>query len=360
MPISAADLAAQIQGTVIGDSTLILQRVAEAKNAIEGDLTFAQNERFFQACLQSAASAIIVDDRCGALEGSKTLIKVASARIGYARALPLFFPEPEFLAGIHPSAVIHPTAKVDATAHIGPFCAVEAGAQIGARVVLQSHISIGVDAVVGEDSRFFPNVSVYPRSQIGKRVRIHCGAVVGSDGYGYVFDKSFHRKVPQVGIVFVGDDVEIGANVTIDRGALGPTIIGKGTKIDNLVQVAHNVLVGEHNLLIAQSGIAGSSKLGNYVTIAGQAGIAGHLSIGDRAVIAGQSGVSNDIEAGEKVLGSPAVPDRQAKRQFFATQRLPDLLKRVDALEKRLAELTKNGEVKDPDFEVEKVLEHEK
>ena len=182
----------------------------------------------------------------------------------------------------------------------------------------------------------FPNVTIYPRTEIGRRVRIHAGTVIGSDGFGYVLDGGVHRKVPQIGNVIIGDDVEIGANVTIDRGALGSTVIGKGTKIDNLVQIAHNVEIGEHCIVIAQVGISGSTKLGNYVILAGQVGIAGHLKIGNQVTVAAQSGVMHDIPDGEKWLGYPAQPDKQIKRQIIAIQHLPELLKRVAELEKKL------------------------
>jgi UDP-3-O-[3-hydroxymyristoyl] glucosamine N-acyltransferase len=191
--------------------------------------------------------------------------------------------------------------------------------------------------VLGEEVRLFPNVTLYPSSELGNRVRIHSGTVVGSDGFGYVQDAGVHRKVPQIGSVMIRDDVEIGANVTIDRGALGPTIIGRGTKIDNLVQIDHNVTIGEHCLVVSQAGIAGSSKLGNYVVLAGQVGIAGHLKIGNHVSVAAQSGVMRSIPDGEKWLWSPAQPDRQAKRQMIALQQLPDLLRRFNDLEKSLA-----------------------
>lgn len=167
-------------------------------------------------------------------------------------------------------------------------------------------------------------------------MRIHSGTVIGSDGFGYVFDEGAHRKVPQIGNVIIGDDVEIGANVTVDRGALGPTVIGKGTKIDNLVQIAHNVSIGEHSLLVAQVGVAGSCKLGNYVILGGQVGIAGHLKIGNRVTVAAQAGVMHDIKDGEKWIGSPAQPDRQGKRQMVAVHQLPALLRRVREIEKKL------------------------
>ena len=182
----------------------------------------------------------------------------------------------------------------------------------------------------------FPNVTIYPRTEIGARVRIHAGTVIGSDGFGYVLDGGIHRKVPQIGNVVIGDDVEIGANVTIDRGALGSTVIGKGTKIDNLVQIAHNVEIGEHCIVIAQAGISGSTKLGKYVILAGQVGLAGHLKIGNQVTVAAQSGVMHNIPDGEKWFGTPAQPDRDTKRQLIAIQHLPELLKRVAALEKKL------------------------
>jgi len=208
--------------------------------------------------------------------------------------------------------------------------------KIGARSVLQAGNFVGDDSRLGEDTNLFPNVTIYPRAEIGARVRIHAGTVVGSDGFGYVQDGGIHRKVPQIGNVIIGDDVEIGANVTIDRGALGSTVIGKGTKIDNLVQIAHNVEIGEGSIIVAQVGISGSTRLGKYVILAGQVGIAGHLKIGNQVTVAAKSGVMNNIPDGGKWLGVPAQPDRQFKRQVIAIQHLPELLKRVAELEKKL------------------------
>jgi len=208
--------------------------------------------------------------------------------------------------------------------------------KIGANCVLQSGNSVGDDSVLGDETNLFPNATIYSRTQIGKRVRIHAGAVIGSDGFGYVFDTSFHRKVPQIGNVIIGDDVEIGANTTVDRAALGSTSIGKGTKIDNLVQVGHNVEIGEHCIFCAQVGISGSTKIGSYTVMAGQAGLAGHLKIGNKVTIGSKSGVMHNIPDGEQWLGIPAQPDKQAKRIMIAMQRLPDLLKKVAAWEKKL------------------------
>ncbi|PWU15613.1 MAG: UDP-3-O-(3-hydroxymyristoyl)glucosamine N-acyltransferase [Verrucomicrobia bacterium] len=334
MPYTAAEIARVVEGEVIGDASLLLNGFAPADRAQAGDLTFAENPNYFERADQSAASAIIVDGSF--VSKRKVLIKVPSARIAFARVLPLFFPEPAFAAGVHPTAVIPASAQVDASAHIGPCCVLGDNVTIGARSVLQSGNFVGAYCRVGEEVNLFPNVTLYAGTEIGNRVRIHSGTVVGSDGFGYVLDAGIHRKVPQIGHVVIKDDVEIGANVTIDRGALGPTVIGKGTKIDNLVQIAHNVTIGEHCLVVAQVGVAGSTKIGNYVILAGQAGIAGHLKIGNRVSVGAQSGVMHNIPDGEKWLWTPAQPDQLAKRQMVALQQLPELLRRVAELERKL------------------------
>jgi UDP-3-O-[3-hydroxymyristoyl] glucosamine N-acyltransferase len=251
----------------------------------------------------------------------------------------LFFPEPTYPPGVHPSAIVSPSATIDPTTYIGPFCVIGDNAQIGPDCVLHGGIHVGASSVLGTGCHLFPNVVLYPRTQIGHRVRIHAGSIIGADGFGYVLDNGIHRKVPQVGQVVIQDDVEIGANVTIDRGALGSTIIGRGSKIDNLVQIAHNVTMGEYCLVVAQVGIAGSTKVGNHVTLAGQVGLSGHLKIGHRVAVGAQSGVMHDIPDGEKWFGYPAQPDRKTKRQILALQQLPILLRRVSVLESQLQEL---------------------
>ena len=334
MPFTAAEIAKQLGAEVIGDPSLVLAGFAPADRAQPGDLTFAENENYFTRAEQSAASAVIVDKAFTSTR--KVLIRVADARIAFAKVLPLFFPEPVLPAGIHPTAIVPASAQVDPTSHIGPYCVLGEKVRIGARTVLQCADCVGAGCQIGDDVNLFPNVTLYARTELGHRVRIHSGSVIGSDGFGYVPDAGTHRKVPQIGNVIIREDVEIGANVTIDRGALGPTVIGRGTKIDNLVQVGHNVSIGEHCLIVSQAGIAGSTKLGNYVTLAGQAGIAGHLKIGNRVVVAAQSGVMTNIPDGQTYLWTPAQPDRQAKRQMIALQHLPELLRRVSELEKKL------------------------
>jgi UDP-3-O-[3-hydroxymyristoyl] glucosamine N-acyltransferase len=332
MPFTVAEIAQKLQGEVIGEGSIVIHGFATAEKAVAGELTFAENEEFFAKAVESAASAVLVSGEVP--PSSKTVIRVPNARIAFAKILPIFFPEPAFAPGIHPTAVIAASATIDPTAHIGPHCIVGENVRIGAGAVLQGLDSVGDQSVIGDKTRLFPNVSIYPQTSIGKNFRIHSGTVVGSDGFGYVLDGGFHRKIQQIGTVIIHDDVEMGANVTVDRGALGPTVIGKGTKIDNLVQIGHNVTIGEHCIVVAQVGIAGSTQMGHYVVLAGQVGLAGHLKIGNQAVVAGQSGVMTDIPDGGRYLGSPALPDRQAKKQILGMQQLPDLIRRVRELEK--------------------------
>jgi UDP-3-O-[3-hydroxymyristoyl] glucosamine N-acyltransferase len=338
MNYTAAHIADLLDGEVIGDGSVALSGFSSADRAGPGDLTFAEKDAHFAAADASAASAILVS---GAFTSqTKVLIRVKNARVAAARVLPLFFPPEEYPAGVHPSAVIAPTARVDATAHIGPACVIGEGVTIGARTALLGGNHIGRDCQLGDDVRLYPHVVLYERTHIGHRVAIHGGTVIGSDGYGYVFDQGRHRKVLQVGNVTIGDDVEIGANCAIDRAALGSTVIGSGTKIDNLVHIAHNVVFGEHCLIMGQCGFAGSTQFGNYCVIASQSGVAGHLKIGHQVTVGGKSGVTRDMADGQTVLGYPAVPDKQAKRQWIGLQQLPDLIVRMRQLEKQLEEVT--------------------
>jgi UDP-3-O-[3-hydroxymyristoyl] glucosamine N-acyltransferase len=335
--ITTLEIAKILAGEVVGDPNTSLTGFAPADHAKPGDLTFAENDDYFATAENSAATAVIVGKN--ASSDRKILIRVSNPRVAFAKAVGIFFPEPKFAPGIHKSAVIAPSAKIDPTAHIGPHCTVGEGVTIGAQCVLQSHNAVGADSVLGAETNLFPNVTVYPKTRIGARVRIHSGTVIGSDGFGYVLDGAIHRKVPQIGNVTIGDDVEIGANVSIDRGALGTTSIGKGTKIDNQVHIAHNVEIGEHCILCGQVGIAGSAKVGNYVVMAGQVGIAGHLKIGNQVTIGSKAGVMHNIPDGQMWLGTPAQPDKQAKRVVIALQRLPELLRKVAMWEKKLGGL---------------------
>jgi UDP-3-O-[3-hydroxymyristoyl] glucosamine N-acyltransferase len=338
MPFTVAQIAEKIQGEVIGDGAVLLTGFTSADRAGAGELTFAEKDSYFAAADASQAAAILV---AGPFQSAtKALIRVPNARVAAAKVLALFYSPEAPPPGIHPSATIAASARIDPTAHVGPGCVVGAGVKIGARSVLKGGNHLGPDCQLGDDVCLFPNVVLYARTQVGHRVAIHAGTVIGSDGYGYVFDQGRHLKMPQVGSVIIHDDVEIGANTCIDRGALGPTVIGAGTKIDNLVHVAHNVAIGQHCLIMGQVGFAGSTRLGDYCVIASQTGIADHLTLGRQVTVGGKSGVMRDIADKETVMGFPAVPQNQAKRQWIAIQKLPEMMSRMRELEKQVAELT--------------------
>ena len=321
---------------MLGDGNTPLTGLASADGARDGDLTFAEKEPQFLAAEQGEAAAILAPPVF--TSSRKVVIRVKNARIAFAKVLPLFHPPDDYPPGADPSAKIAPSALIDPSAHIGPNCVIGDRVRIGPRSVLMGGNHVWRDSSIGEDARLYPNVVLYERTVIADRVTIHAGTVIGSDGYGYVFDAGFHRKVLQVGHVVIHSDVEIGANSAIDRGALGATVIGEGTKIDNLVHIAHNVVIGRHCLIMGQVGFAGSTHLGDYAVVASQSGIAGHLKLGSQSTVGAKSGVMRDIPAGGTVLGIPALPEKQTKRQWIAAQQLPELIRRVRELEKLVAQ----------------------
>jgi UDP-3-O-[3-hydroxymyristoyl] glucosamine N-acyltransferase len=243
---------------------------------------------------------------------------------------------PPLVAGVHPTAVVAAGARIAASASIGPLCVVEAGACIGERVDIQAAAYVGREVMIGDDCQLMPGVRVYAGSEIGRRVRIHANAVIGSDGFGYEVVNGRHEKVPQIGKTLIEDDVEIGAGTTIDRARFGSTVVGEGTKIDNLVQIGHNVVVGRHCILCAQVGISGSVVVEDYVVLAGQVGVGGHITIGRGAKVGGGAKVTSNLAAGSSVNGYPAIPLMLERRIAVLKQRLPELFRRVDALEEQI------------------------
>jgi len=337
MPFTVAQIAEKLGGQVVGDGSIQLTGLAPAERARAGELTFAENASYFAAAEASHAAAILVAGPF--VSESKVLIRVANARIVLARVLPLFFPPEEHPCGIHPSSVIADSAQIDPTAHIGPNCVIGPRVRLGARSVLMGGNHLRAECQLGEDVCLFPNVVLYRQTQVGHRVIIHAGSVIGADGFGYVLDEGRHRKVLQLGNVIIHNDVEIGANAAIDRGTLGSTVIGEGTKIDNLVHVAHNVVMGRHCLIMGQVGFGGSTRLGDYVVVASQSGIKDHLKLGNQVVIGAKSGVMRDIPDGVRVVGIPAAPGLQGKRQMIAVQQLPEMIHRLRELEKEVEQL---------------------
>lgn len=330
-----AELATHVGGTIDGDGTVVISGVNTIEAAGDGDLSFVANKKYQQFIAGTGASALVLDvstpcDRIPALRHDNPYLT-------FARIIDLIYPpERQVPPGIDASAVVSSEATISGTAGIGPLCSVLAGATIGENTQLTSGVFIGENVTVGNNCLFHPGVRILRNSIIGDNVILHPGVVIGSDGFGYAENPDGPRKkIQHVGWVELENDVEIGSNTTVDRGALGPTRIGEGTKIDNLCQIAHNVQIGKECLIISQVGISGSTKLGDGVIVAGQAGIIGHLNIGDKAIVAAQSGVAKDIPPGTMVLGSPARDMMDSKRIEASLPRLPELLKRVRALEKK-------------------------
>lgn len=331
------EIAKLVKGEVLGDSDVQVSNISGIDDVEYGEMTWAEKEKAYVSAAESAASAVLVPRDVSAFP--KPAVRVDNPRLAFAILLELFNPPRQFPEGVHPSAVVAAGCRIGEGAYIGPNCTVEEGASIGRRAVLYGNVFVGQKAKIGEASVLHPGVAVREGVQIGKNVIIHAGSVIGSDGFGFVTAAGKHRKMPQVGTVVVQDDVEIGSNCTIDRATTGRTLIGRGSKLDNLIQIAHNVVIGEDCLIVAQVGIAGSTVLGNRVTLAGQAGVAGHLSIGESTVVAAKSAVMGDLPSGSFVSGIPARPHKDELKVKASTRRLPDLLKRVGVLESRLQEI---------------------
>ena len=339
MDVTLDDLARLVGGKVTGDGKTVIRAVNGIREAGPGDITFLANSKYAPLLAATKASAVIVAD------GTPAPIPTLSVRnpdlafgkvaehFGGASARPP--------AGVHPTAVVSPKATLGKNVSIGAGTVVEDGASIGDNSVLYPQVYVGTEATVGPDTLIYPQVVVRERCRIGARVILHSGAVIGSDGFGYATDKGVHHKIPQVGIVVVEDDVELGANVTVDRARFGRTVIGKGTKIDNLVQIGHNVVLGQGCLLVSQAGIAGSTRLGNYVVMAGQSGLIGHLDIGDGAIITAQSGLTKDVPAGAVMSGSPASDRRTHLKELAALSKLPEALQEIRKLRQEIEELRK-------------------
>jgi UDP-3-O-[3-hydroxymyristoyl] glucosamine N-acyltransferase len=329
-----------------GSTTAVIRGIAALKSAQAGDLSFLGNVKYKAEVASTRASLVLLPrDYAGEPAAGQLFLLVENPSVALARICARIeknlWPAPA--PGVHPTAFVAPGAVVAASATVGPLCVIEAGATIGERVHVQAQVFVGRDAIIGDESWLMPGVVVAAECELGKRVRLQPGVIIGSDGFGYEFIKGRHEKVPQVGNVVIGDDVEIGANTTLDRARFSRTSVGEGTKIDNLVQIAHNVVIGRHCLICAQVGISGSAIFGDYVVLGGQVGAAGHIVVGNGVKVGAKSGLNADLADGVFVNGNPAIPYMLERRITILHGRLPELFKRVDALEDQLGDAKKSS-----------------
>jgi UDP-3-O-[3-hydroxymyristoyl] glucosamine N-acyltransferase len=338
------EIAKYIGGELLGNPSVKITGISSIEDAKTGDLTFLANPKYTAFLKTTSASAAIVGSETK-LEGIKTsLIKHPNPYFAFAQAV-------EFLVGvkkncpegIHPTAVVEEEVKLEKGVHVSPHVILEKGVRLKRNATILAGSFIGANSIVGENSLIYPHVTIRENVEIGKNVIIHSGTVIGSDGFGYAKEKGIHHKIPQIGGVIIEDDVEIGANVTIDRATLGVTRIGKRTKIDNLVQIGHNVEIGENCIIVAQVGISGSTKVGNDSILAGQVGVGGHIKIGNRVVIGGQSGVTKDIPDDTVIFGYPAREIHKTKRIEAHLSRLDLYVQRLKNLEKELEEMKRSS-----------------
>jgi UDP-3-O-[3-hydroxymyristoyl] glucosamine N-acyltransferase len=337
MRVTLAELARLLEGEVVGDEQTVIQGLAPLLQAREGDLTFVLERKYLPQLADSHATAVLIDHR---LPVDRPAIRVAEPVLGLATLLERFFPLLRPPCTVDPRAVLEAGVELGAQVSIGPYVVIGAGSRLGDRVTVYPGTYIGAACEIGADSVLYANVCLYPRVSLGRGVIVHSGAVIGADGFGfYPLSDGSYRKIPQVGRVVIGDEVEIGANTCIDRATLGDTVIEAGAKLDNLVQVGHNTTVGAHAILAGQVGLSGSVRLGPRVRMGGQAGVADHVTVGEGASIGAQAGVPYDIAPGATVVGTPALPGSTAKRLHFHSLRLGELFQQVKQLQQRLEQL---------------------
>lgn len=343
-PLQLKEIAQWVGGRVIGDDRTLIRGLCGIREAKAGDLTFVANARYLHLLKTTRASAVIASKEVA--QAPIPILQTEDPSLAFAKLAALMGLESQrHPRGVSPKAVLGKGVRLGKGVALQAYVVVEEGAEIGDRTILYSGCYVGHQARIGNDCLIYPNVTIRERVQIGHRVILHAGSVIGSDGFGFVTTQGVHHKIPQLGTVVVEDDVEVGANVTIDRARFGKTVVGKGTKIDNLVQIAHNVVTGTNCILVAQSGISGSTTLGNNVVLAGQVGIVGHITIGDNVMVGAQAGVSKSVPPDTRVWGYPAKEHSQAKRIHAAVSRLPEMVKafqqmrrRLETMERRLSE----------------------
>ena len=342
MNISLSEIAALVEGVVVGDEKQIILALSPIDNVLPNALVFAEGSDNLKLAEASQAAAILVGNNVTC--ANKPVIQVLNPFKAFILLLHHFYPEIVPARGIHPTAVIAENVSLGQNISIAAYVVIESGSQIGDNCVIKSHVHIGHGVTIGEHTTLHPHVTVYDNSKIGAHVSIHASTVIGSDGFGYMFEDGNHIKVPHVGRVVIEDHVEIGANTVIDRATLGATVIGEGTKIDNLVQIAHSVKLGKHNILCAFTGIAGSSTSGNHVIFAANVGVSDHVRIDDNVILGARAGVppKKHLKQGNIYLGSPARPKDKAIEQELASTRIPFIRKNLAALSEKVSLLAEN------------------
>lgn len=331
------ELADYLGGVVQGDGDVLISGLGALETAGPDALTFLANPRYASKVAETSAGAVLMAP--GGERYGRTAIEVANPYLGFAKLLTLFYTAPHEPKGVLPAAIVSETATIGEGASIYPGACIGRNVVIGNRTVIYSGAVLYDNVIIGEDCTIHANAVVRERCRIGSRCIIQPGAVIGSDGFGYAPDGSGYYRIPQIGIVVLEDDVEIGANSCVDRAAIEVTLISRGTKLDNLVQIAHNCQIGEDCMIVSQVGISGSTKIGNHVTLAGQVGVAGHLTIGDNVLVGAQSGVPSSLPANAAYSGTPTMPHKEWLKSAMVVPRLPELKKTISALEKRVAEL---------------------
>jgi UDP-3-O-[3-hydroxymyristoyl] glucosamine N-acyltransferase len=340
MHVSLLEIAQLVDGVLVGDANIMISSLSPIDDIAEGSLIFAEGAENLTRAENSSAAAILVSSEVNSLK--KPIIRVAAPFKTFMSLVTRFYPPKSVKPGIHATAVIAPDVKMGQGVYIGPFVNIESGCVIGDNVILKSHIHIGHDVIIGRDTVIHPQVTIYDNCQLGEKVIIHASSVIGSDGFGYAFLDGKHQKVPHAGIVRIENEVEIGASTTVDRATLGATVIGEGTKIDNLVQVAHSVKLGKHNILCAFTGIAGSSTSGNGVIFAANVGVSDHVRIDDGVILGARAGVppKKHLLGGNVYIGNPARPKAKAIEQELAVTRIPFIRKNVKALSEKVEQLS--------------------
>lgn len=342
MEFSAKQIAEYIQGVIVGDENATVHTFSKIEEGIPGALTFLANPKYTHYIYETKASIVLVNkDFIPEGEITATLIKVDNAYESLAKLMTLYEMSKPKKTGIDPLASVAANARIGENVYIGPFACIEEGAVIGDNAYIHPHVTVGCNAKVGNGTILYPHVTVYRDCRIGNQCIIHAGAVIGADGFGFAPSAEGYEKIPQIGITIIEDQVEIGANTCVDRATMGATIVHKGTKLDNLIQIAHNVEVGSHTVMASQVGIAGSAKIGEWCMFGGQVGVAGHIQIGDHVNVGAQSGIPGNTKSGSSLMGYPAIEPKQFARSSAVFKKLPEMYSELGRLQKELEELKK-------------------